>query len=84
MRMGANMRQARGPRLGGANEENRTSDVAHRPQVEREVKRCPNTCVPSKAERQIVVAPRLEQGQRAFQMTLRFSILTGEPMRDSD
>ncbi len=36
----------------------------------------------SEAERQIVVAARLEQGERAFQMIARFAVFSGEPMRD--
>ena len=79
--MGADVRQARDPRLGAANEGNRAFDVAHRPQYNRKVNRRPSARVPSKAERQIVVAPRLEQGQRAFQMILRFAVLSGEPSR---
>ena len=66
-----------------SNEGNRASDVAQRPQRKRQVKHRGNAGVPSKAERQIVVAPGLEQGQRAFQMILRFAILSGEPTRES-
>ena len=84
VRVGADMRQARDPRLRVANEGDRPSDVAHRPQCEREVMHRRDARVPSKTEREIVVAPRLEQGQRAFQMVLRFAILSGEPARDSD
>ena len=36
----------------------------------------------SEAERQIVVAARLEQGERAFQMIACFAVFSGEPMRD--
>jgi hypothetical protein len=32
-------------------------------------------------ERQIVVAPGLEQGESLFEMLPRFSVLSGEPMR---
>ena len=80
-RMGADMRQVRDPRLGTPNERNRASDVAERPQRERQIGHRPNARVPSKAKRQIVVAPRLEQCQRAFQIIPRFAIVSGEPAR---
>ena len=42
-----------------------------------------DTGVVSKAKGQIVVAAGFEQGQRAFQVLARFSILSCKPMRDS-
>ena len=40
-----------------------------------------DTDVVSEAQRQIVVAPRLEKGERALQMITRFGELSGEPVR---
>jgi hypothetical protein len=71
-------------RLRAANEGNRAPDVAQRPQGEREVKHCRDAGVLSEAVRQIVIAARLEQFKRAFQMIARFKILSGEPMCESD
>ena len=65
------------------NEGNRAPDVAQRPQCKREVKHRRDARVLSEAKGQIVVAPGLKQGERAFQMLPRFEVLSGEPMRDS-
>ena len=51
----------------------RAPDLADGPQDEREGKHRPEADVMSEAERQIVVAARLEQGERAFQMIARFA-----------
>ena len=64
----ADMGEACAPRLSVANEGNRAPDVAQRPQCEREVQHCPDARVDSEAERKIVVAPGLEQGQRTLDM----------------
>jgi hypothetical protein len=74
------MGEARNPRLRVANEGNRASDVAQRPQREREVQHCWDDLVLAEAKGQIVVTPRLEQGERAFEMLSRFEILSGGPM----
>ena len=66
------MGEARDPRLSVADEGNRAPDVAQRPQCEREVKHRRDAGVLSEAKGQIVVAPGLEQGERAFQMLARF------------
>ena len=67
------MGEVRDPRLSVGRQGNRASDVAQRPQREREVKHRRDAGVLSKAKRQIVVAPGLEQGQRAFQVIARFA-----------
>ena len=86
----ADMGEACAPRLSVANEGNRAPDVAQRPQCEREVQHCPDARVDSEAERKIVVAPGLEQGQRTLDMLPRLEKFSGEPvggalhaMRDS-
>ena len=79
----ADMREARDPRLGVADEGNRAPDVAQRPQREREEKHRRDARVLSEAERQIVVAAGLEQGERAFEMMPRFYKLSGKPVGDA-
>ncbi len=79
----ADVRNACDPRLGVANDGGRTSDLAQRPQDNREVRHRPDGGVVSEAERQIVVAPGSKQGQRLFEMFSRFVVLSGEPMRES-
>jgi hypothetical protein len=77
------MGEARAPRLGVADERNRAPDAAQRPPCERETKHRRDAGVVYEPESQIVVAPRLKQGERALQMILRFAVLASEPMRDS-
>ena len=79
----ADMGEAGTPRLSVASEGDRASDVAQRPQREREIQHCPGAGVVAEVKGQIVVASGLKQGERAFQMLARFSVLSGEPMRHS-
>ena len=76
------MGEVRDPRLSTADQGNRSSDVAHRPQCEREVMHRQDAGVRSKAKGQIV-ALRMKQGESLFKMFPRFEVLSGEPMRDS-
>jgi hypothetical protein len=62
------MGEARDPGLGAADEGNRASDVAQRPQDKREAKHRRRAGVLAEAKGQIVVSPGLEQGQRALRV----------------
>ncbi len=75
--------EVRDPRLSVANDGNRAPDVAQWPQREREIKHHRDARVLSEAERQIVIAPGHEQGQRAFQVVARSDVVSSVPMRDS-
>jgi hypothetical protein len=79
----ADMREARSPRLSASDEGDRTIDLAQRPQSEREHPHRRDAGVVSEPERQIVVAPGLEQGERAFLMLSGFGVLSGTPMSAS-
>ena len=83
VRVRANMRDARDPQMGAVNERNRARNVAQRPQSYCEIEHCGDPGVLSEAKGQIVVAARLEQGERAFQMIARFSVLAGKPAGDA-
>src|SRR5271166_3364411 len=77
------MSEACDSRLSTSHEGDRTFDFAERPQCNREIEHRRSAGVISKTERQIVVAPGFEQGERKFQMIARFAILSGKPVRDS-
>ena len=77
------MGEARDPRFSVADQGNRAPDVAERPQSKRKVKHRRDAGVGPEAERQIVVASGLEQGESTFEMLTRFAVLSGEPMRIS-
>jgi hypothetical protein len=67
-------------RLSGASERNGALDVTQRPQREGEVQRRCRAKVLAEVECQIIVAPRLGQGQGTFEMLPRFTVLSSEPM----
>ena len=79
----ADMGEAIAPRLGFGDEGNRACDVAQRPQGEREIQHRRGAGVLPEVERQIVVAPGLEQGESLFEMPSPFAVLAGEPMHHS-
>ena len=64
-------------------ERSRSIDLAGGPQRKREKAHRGDAGVLSETERQIVVAPGLEQGQRPFEMLSRLAILPGEPASHS-
>ena len=55
------------------------SPRGHNASARQSIAATPASC--PKLESQIVIAARLEQGERAFQMLARFDVLSGEPMR---
>ncbi len=78
----ADVGEARDPRDHTLDERNRAIDVAERPQRMRQIGHCTDARVLSEAKGQIVVPARPKQGQRAFQIIARFTILSGEPAVD--
>ena len=55
------------------------SNLAQRPQRDRQIGHCANARVHSKAIRQIVVAAGLEKGERSFQVIPCLRVLAGVP-----
>ncbi len=78
------MGEVRYPPLHAVDERNRAIDLAERPQREGKIGHRADARVRSEAKGQIVVAARLEQGERTFQMILSLAIFAGEPMSDPD
>ena len=59
-------------------ERRRAIDLAERPRREGKKRHRSDARVHSEAISQVVVAARAEQGERAFQMTPRFDIVSGK------
>ena len=67
------------PRLHTIVKRNRAIDLAERPQRGRQIGHRGDAGINSEPKSQIVVAARLEQGERPFEVIPRLAILAGEP-----
>ena len=75
--------QARDPRSHPLDERNRPIDLAESPQREGQIGHRGNSWVRSESKRHFVVAPGLEQRERAFQVIPRFGKFSREPVGDA-
>ena len=65
------------------NERKRVIDLAESPRHIRQKAHRRDTGIQSETKSQIIIAARLEQGERAFKMISRLAILAGKPACDA-